>query len=121
METMVSLAPTSSCTASPNLGQDRRSMARLLSLALASLRVRVVVVILTLLPSSLNLYSITFLIPFSSGPMTCRGGSKKSKSSPSSSSSSPHRSFGGCCVAIEPCLAIPISYCFSQRNRENEI
>ena len=48
METMVRRAPTSSCTASPNLGQERRSMARLLRRALASLRVRVVVVILTL-------------------------------------------------------------------------
>ena len=96
VDTMVRRLPTSSCTASPNLGQERRSIARLLRRALASLRIRVVVVILTLFPSSLNLYSITFLIPLSSGPITCFGGNKKSKSSLSSSSSSPHRSLLGC-------------------------
>ena len=95
VETMVRRLPTSSWTASPNLGQERRSTARLLRRALASLRVRVVVVILTLLPSSSNLYSMTFFMPLSSGPMTWRGGRRKSRSSPSSSSSSPQRSLVG--------------------------
>jgi hypothetical protein len=102
VETMVRRLPTSSRTASPNLGQDRRSTARLLSWALASFRTRVVVVILTLFPSSSNLYSITFLTPFSSGPIIWRGGSRKSKSSPSSSSSSPHRTLLGWVVGFRP-------------------
>lgn len=44
-------------------GIDLRSTARLLSLALASFRTRIVLVIFTLLPSSLNLCSITFFSP----------------------------------------------------------
>lgn len=99
VETMVSPLPTSSCMASPNLGKERRSMACLLRWRVASFRTRVVVMTLTLFPSSLNLYSITFLIPFSSGPMTWRGGKRKSRFSPSSSSNSAHRSFVAMAVA----------------------
>ena len=50
---------------------------------------RVVVVTLTLLPSSSKRYSMTFLRPFSSGPTTTWGGRRKSRSPPSSYSSSP--------------------------------
>ena len=96
VETMVSLEPASSLTASPNLGHWRRSMALRERRALASLRTRVVVVTLTLLPSSSKRYSMTLLRPFSSGPTTTRGGRRKSRSPPSSSSSSPHRIF--CCA-----------------------
>jgi len=62
VETMVSLEPASSLTASPNLGHWRRSMALRERRALASLRTRVVMMTLTLLPSSSTiLYSHLWL------------------------------------------------------------
>ena len=60
METMVRREPSSApLTASPNLAHERRSTALLERRACARLRVRVVVVTLTLLPPSSRRYSIT--------------------------------------------------------------
>ena len=101
VETMVRRAPTSSWTASPNLGQDLRSMARLLNWVFANFWTRIVVVFFTSFPSSSNLYSTTFFTPLSSGPITCRGGNRKSKSFPSSSSSNSSHHWNFFCFGFE--------------------
>jgi hypothetical protein len=103
VETMVKREPPSSpLTASPNLVHERRSTALLERRARARLRVREVVVTLTLLPSSSRRYSITVRRPPASGPRTTRGGRRR----PRSSSSSAHWNLCGCCVATAAAMGL---------------